>query len=134
MPIWLILNWKWIASGMVSAIAAAFITATIYRTTIAHMQRDQAQAALVAANTALAQFTADADAIHGAAVSFGGIQSNLDAKLRTVSKDFNAAIKAHPLPDDCKPDTFRLRSLSDAIAATNTAAGLQPVPAVPGHP
>lgn len=134
MPVWLLLNWKWIASGIGAAALSCYLTSLGYRLTISQMERAKADAGLAAANTVLAQFTADADAIHGAAVSFGGIQAELSGKLTTISRNFNVAIKAHPLPADCKPDAVRLRALSGAIAATNTAAGLQPVPAVPGHP
>lgn len=134
MPVWLILNWKWLASAAVAAFAATYLTSMSYRITIAEMERDKANDGLVAANTVLKQFTADVGAIHSAAVSFGGIQADLDTQLRNASKDFHVAIKAHPLPADCKPDAVRLRSLANAITATNSAAGLQPVPAVPGRP
>lgn len=134
MPVWLLLNWKWLASAAVAAALACYLTSMGYRTTIANMERDRANDGLVAANAALKQFTADADAIHGAAASFGGIRDDLSAKLAIVSRDFNNAIKAHPLPVDCKPDAVRLRALSSAIAATNTAARLELVSAVPGHP
>lgn len=134
MPVWLLLNWKWIVSGAVGAATACYLTAMGYRLTIASMQRDQANAAVATANTALKQFTADADAIHGAAAAFGGVQSELSAKLATISRNFHAATKTVPLPVDCKPDLGRLHSLADAIAATNTAAGLQPVATVPSHP
>lgn len=134
MPLWLLLNWKWLASAAAAAVLACILTALPYRATIARMERDKANDALAAANTALKQFTADADTIHGAAASFGGIRDELSAKLQTISRDFNSAIKAKPLPVDCKPDAVRLRALANAVAATNTAAGLQLGPAVPAHP
>lgn len=134
MPLWLLRNWKWVTSAVVAAALACLLTSIPYRLTIAQMQRDKANDALAAADTALKQFTTDANTIHGAAVSFGSIRDDLNAKLSTISKDFNAAIKAHPLPADCAPDAVRLRSLANAIAATNTTAGLQSIPAVPAHP
>lgn len=134
MPVWLLLNWKWLASGAVSAIAACYLTSVGYRLTIAQMQRDQASAAVTAAHTALAQFTADAASIHASADEFTHVQIGLDASFGKISKDFHAAVKAHPLPLDCQPGAERLHTFANAIAATNTAAGLQPVAAVPGHP
>lgn len=124
----------YVACAVLSALLATAATATVYRLTIAQMERDQASAALVAANNALSQFTADANAIHGAAVSFGGIRDELGSKLATISRDFDRATKAAPLPADCKPDVVRLRALANAVAATNSAAGLQPGAAVPGRP
>lgn len=134
MPVWLLVNWKWLTSAALAGIAASFITAMSYRITIANMERDKVSSDLAAANTALQQFTADTNTIHDAAAAFDSVQFSLNKALVTISRDFNSAIKAHPLPVDCKPDAVRLRSLSAAIAATNTAAGLQPVPAVPAHP
>lgn len=122
------------AAALLAALLASAATATVYRLTIAQMERAQANYALVAANAVLNQFTTDANTIHGAAVSFGGIRDDLGSKLATISRDFDRATKAAPLPVDCKPDAVRLRALANAVAATNTAAGLQPVPAVSGHP
>lgn len=121
-------------AAVLAASAAVYVTSLGYRITIATMERDTAQGVADANIAALAQFTQDANSIHSAAASFGGIRDDLDAKLSTITRDFRSAIKASPLPVDCKPDAVRLRALSSAIAATNSAAGLQPVPAVPRHP
>lgn len=120
--------------ALLTAGATFYLTSLRYRLTIAQMERDKASDGLAAANFALTQFMADADTIHTAATSFGGIRDDLNAQLATISRDFSSATKAHPLPVDCKPDPVRLRALSSAIAATNSAAGLGPVASVPGHP
>lgn len=132
-------GWRgYVASAAVAALlaggAACYLTSLGYRLTLAQIERDHANAAVTAANQALTQFETDAAAIHGAAESFGIAQDDLNGKLATISKEFHAAIKATPLPADCKPDAVRLRKLSAAIAATNTAAGFQPSPTVPAPP
>lgn len=121
-------------AALLAAGASYYLTALGYRLTIAQMEKAQANAAVIAATRALTQFEADSAAIHGAAIAFGTAQDDLNGKLATISKDFHAAIKAAPLPADCKPDAVRLRQLSAAVAATNSAAGFQPGAAVPAHP
>lgn len=121
-------------AALLSGGAAFYFTALGYRLTIAQMERDKANAGIAAANKALVQFEMDSAAIHSAAAAFGTTQDNLSGKLATISKEFHAAIKAAPLPADCKPDAVRLRQLAAAIAATNTAAGIQPSAAMPAHP
>lgn len=121
-------------SALLAAGATFYITSLGYRLTIAQMQRDHANDGIAAANTALSQFVADANSIHESAGMFSKVQLGLDLTFGKISRDFNNAIKAHPLPRDCAPDAIRLHALSDAIAAANTAVGLQPVTALPASP
>lgn len=82
----------------------------------------------------LAQFQGDASRIHDVATKFTGIQFDLGTQFTSLSQDLQNAIKAKPLPPGCLLDPARLRALTGAIAAANTATGLKPSPAVPGHP
>lgn len=139
MPVWLLLNWKWLASGAVAAIisiyATYYITSMGYRITIADMKTAAANIQTANATASLKQFETDAGLIHDAAVSYAADKTNLAARMDAISKDFANAIKAKPLPLDCKPDADRLRNLAAAIAATNTAAAGSGVGAtVPSHP
>lgn len=131
MPLFLLSNWKWLASGLVGAVLSAFLVALPYRATIANMKREKAEAVADGLRLQLAQFTADADKIHEAADAYTTLQAGLDTRFASISKDFSNAIKGRPLPADCKPDPDRLRSLQAAIDAANTAAGQQPSPAMP---
>lgn len=123
-----------VIAALLSAGAVYYFTALGYRLTIAQMQRDQARAAVLAANASLQQFAADADSIHTSAAIFTKAQLGLDVTFGKISKDFHAATKAAPLPVDCKPDAVRLRALSSAIAAANSAAGFDPGAAMSAHP
>lgn len=134
MPLFLLANWKWIASASVAAILSFYATHLWYDAKISRMETAQAEAVLDGTRATLAMFTADAARVHEAAEGFTAKQADLDSRFASISKDFANAIKARPLPVDCKPDTDRLRSLQAAVDAANTATGRSAVPAVPANP
>lgn len=132
----LLAGWKgYAAIGLLSALlaggTASYLTALSYRLTIAQMQRDQADANLRNSQAALADFTAQARRIQTAAQSLVGVQGGLDRRFDVITKDFQDAIKNHPLPSGCMPDGGRMHALSQAVAAANTATGAKLGPAMP---
>ena len=135
----LLAGWKgYLALCAVSALLAAggsyYVTALAYRLTIAGLQRDRAQTIAKDSQMALAQFQGDAGRIHAAAERFSSLQDGLNQRFDALSKDFQNAIKAHPLPADCVPDAVRLRRLTEAVAAANASAGGGPGAAVSPTP
>jgi hypothetical protein len=135
----LLAGWKgYAAAGFVSALMAAggtyYVTSLGYRLAIATMQREQADAAAKSALASLVQFESDTGRIHAAAERFSVVQDTLGQKFDVISKEFQSAFKTHPLPADCVPDTERLRQLTQAVAAANAAAGVEPGPALPANP
>lgn len=121
-------------AALLSISATFYVTSLGYRLTIAHMEAANADADRERANLSLAQFAADADRIHASADAFSRMQLGMDLTFGKISHDFQAAIKAKPLPVDCVPDDVRLRSLSAAVAAANAQAGRVVIPAVPATP
>lgn len=89
------------------------------------------KAALAETVQVLDQFKDAAKEMNGIAGEFTGINSTLSATIGTISRNFRDGTRANPLPVDCKPDPFRMQSLTAAVAAANTAAGRGAVPAVP---
>jgi hypothetical protein len=131
MPLFLLANWKWIASASIAVILTWYATSLSYRVTISHMEKEQAENVADGYRATLAMFTADADKVHQAAEQYTTFQTNLDSRFNTISKDFHDAVKTKPLSPDCRPDPVRVRSLTAAVEAANSAAGRQPGPAVP---
>lgn len=131
MPLFLIANWKWLASAAAAAVLSCLLTAMPYRTTIANMKAAEAKTDTERTNQTLAKFEADAARIHDAAQGYADLQADLTSQISVITKDFNDAIKSRPLPADCRPDDVRMRALNAAVAAANAAAGRLPVPAVP---
>lgn len=134
MPLFLLANWKWIAAalgGVALTALGAYGASLHYRVVISEMQAVAASQRADATALALAQFTADADKIHESADAYTALQAGLDTRFNDISKDFHNAVKSHPLPVDCRADPERLRTLTAAVKAANTAAGFSPGPAVP---
>lgn len=121
-------------SALLSIAATYYITSMSYKVTISGMERDTANQSAADAMASLKQFQANVDKMTAAAGAFTNLQFVLDAQFGKISKDFNNAIKAKPLPADCVPDAGRLHSLVQAVAAANAAAAGQLGPAVPATP
>ncbi len=86
---------------------------------------------LAATQKVLGGFVGEVQTLNGIAADFNAANRDLSTKIGLISRDFHNATRANPLPVDCKPDPFRVQSLSAAISAANTAAGRGAVPAVP---
>lgn len=125
----------WVILGLVGF----FLVSLAGTGTLAYMRgRDDVKAAqtkqeLQQTKGLLDGFVRTADGINAAALEFGGISHDLSTNIGVISRDFHNAARNNPLPVDCKPDAFRVRSLSASIAATNTAIGRAASPAVPNN-
>lgn len=82
----------------------------------------------------LQDFQDTAKNINAVAGELTGISQDLSDQIGNISRKFRDGAKAAPLPADCRPDPFRVQSLSAAIASANSAAGRISIPAVPAHP
>ena len=82
---------------------------------MASNERDNAVASLK-------QFEAASDKIAKAANDYASVKLNFDNQFSVIAKDLANAQKIK-LPVSCKPDAGRMRSLSAAIAATNSEIG-----------
>jgi hypothetical protein len=86
---------------------------------------------LAATKQVLADFTTNVQTMNGIANQFTGISADLSSQIGDISRKFRNGTRQNPLPADCKPDTFRMQSLSSAIGAANSAAGRSTSAAVP---
>lgn len=130
-------GWKgYAAASLISAAVAAGATWAVqgwrYGAQIANIERDQARGGAEAAETALAQLRHDIDTIAAAGRRAAAVGPALTAQINKLT---GALKDAPPLPDGCRPDSVRVRSLIGAVRAANSAAaGQQPGAAVPGNP
>jgi hypothetical protein len=133
-------GWKaCLASAALSAVLAGgvawYATSLPYKAEIANMKAAQAQSIAANAQAALKQYAGDAATINAAANGLIAIEQGLNSKFGSLTLDLASHEKAVPLPADCKPDAFRLRVLSDAVAAANAAAAGREVSAgLPANP
>lgn len=114
-------------AGAALALAAAFgagmwLQGTIKDRQIAQIERDAAEQTAVDATAAMAQLQRFISQMHFAAADYEKNRAELSAKLDAISKRFRDAIKAVPLPVDCRPDDIRVQHLFEAISAANAAA------------
>lgn len=70
-------------------------------------------------------------AMNGLAGQYMAISQDLNAQVNSLSGKFRNATRANPLPGNCAPDPDRVRFLSQAIEATNSAIGRGAGAAVP---
>ncbi|HET8596221.1 MAG TPA: hypothetical protein VFM22_00505, partial [Castellaniella sp.] len=99
---------------------------------IAGMERDQARDDAQATHQTLDRLQADIDTLAAAGRRAAAVGPTLTAQINKLT---GALKDAPPLPDGCRPDPVRMRSLTDAVRATNRAATGQPTgAAVPADP
>lgn len=70
-------------------------------------------------------------AMNGLAGQYMAISQDLGKQVTDLSGKFRNATRANPLPDTCVPGPDRVRFLSQAIEAANSAIGRGAGPAVP---
>lgn len=119
----LLSNWRSIIAGavLIGAFGAGWtINGWRKDADIATIQKEQAEAIAKNASAAAEEYATRANDIHESAMMFQKSQAEFSAKIAKISKDLKNAPR---LPDSCKPDTVRVRSLSEAIDATNSAVG-----------
>ena len=78
---------------------------------------------LAATKQVLTDFTTNVATMNGIANQFTGISADLSSQIGDISRKFRDGAAKNKLPVDCKPDPFRMQSLSSAIGAANSAAG-----------
>lgn len=83
---------------------------------IATLQANYAREREQQATAALVSLKADADAVRQAATEYAAIETTLAPKIAALTKELRHAPK---LPDDCRPDDYRVRNLDAAIDAAN---------------
>jgi hypothetical protein len=118
--------WGYVGAAAIAAALAVpatyWITSRGYQVTIATMQRDQAKAQAASVTASLDKLQSYIASMHQAGVDYGATQATLFARLDSLNREFRNAIKPNPLPADCRPDDVRVRELTAAIEAANTAA------------
>lgn len=118
--------WGYLAAAVVAGALAAggtyYVTSRSYEVMIADMKASQANAEAASATAALDKLKSYVASMDAAGVAYGKDRDALDAKLDALNKEFHNAIKSSPLPADCRPDDMRVRQLTEAVTATNTAA------------
>lgn len=99
---------------------------------IARVERDRSQERADAARVALDQLITDIDAVAAAGRRAAAVGPALTAEINKLT---GALKDAPPLPDGCRPDPVRVRSLTDSVRAANRAATGHPIGgAVSGPP
>jgi hypothetical protein len=115
---------------IIGGVGAGWAVAKIKDAQIDSIQAADAKADADRAKAVLAKFEIDAQRIMVAAQSYALVQGALDLKIGDIQKGLKSVIAKRPLAVGCKPDADRLRVLTDAVTAANTAAGSKPGPAV----
>lgn len=114
--------WGYVAALGIGAVVATGATYEIVHNAnaveISQLKTDAANQRAVNATAALTQLTGFIDKMHEADSSYAGALADIDNRFSLIQKGLTNARRV-PLPVDCKPDTGRVRSLTDAIAAAN---------------
>ena len=129
----LLLGWKgYAAAAVIAGVAAWTAQGWRYGEHIANLERDQAKEETAQAKASIDQLISDIDQIALAGRRAAAVGPALTVEINKLS----GAIKnANPLPLGCRPDSVRVRSLTDSVRAANRAAAGQPTSgAVSGNP
>jgi hypothetical protein len=111
------------ALGLIAAFGAGmWLQGTIKDKQIAIIQRDASEQTAVDATAAITTLQRFISQMQVASIDYGKNQDALFAKLDQIKKDFSKLAGLKPLPVDCRPDNERLRILTDAVTAANSAA------------
>lgn len=121
-----------VVAGVLSGALAWAVQALRWQADVAGLQRAQAQADARAATQALATLQGDIEMLATAGRRAAAVGPTLTAQINKIT---GALKNAPPLPDGCRPDPIRVRSLESAVDAANRAASGQPArPALPASP
>ncbi|WP_368639448.1 hypothetical protein ABRZ04_10435 [Castellaniella ginsengisoli] len=121
-----------LAGALVAGGAAWTVQGWRYGAQIAGMERDQARDDAQATHLTLGRLQTDIDSLAAAGRRAAAVGPTLTAQINKLT---GALKDAPPLPDGCRPDPVRMRSLTDSVRATNRAAAGQPTgAAVPADP
>lgn len=89
--------------------------------TILNNQLSHAEAEVRDANAAIKRIDEASKQVAGAAEQYNAVSTQTTTTLNSLRKEVRQYVKARPLPTDCKPDTFRVRKLSESVDAANQA-------------
>lgn len=126
----LLVGWRgYAAAAAVGAAAAGFVLDALHGREISELRLEQSRDDLSVAREAIQQTNDDLLAMVANARAAAAAGTELTASIGAFSK---AVKNANPLPAGCRPDTDRVRSLTDSVrAARGAAAGQRPGSAVP---
>jgi hypothetical protein len=134
-------GWKgYAAAALVGALVGALVAGPAawtvqgwrYGAEIAGMERDKAQADAQASRQALTDIQANIETVAAAGRRAAAVGPMLTVQINKLT---GALRDAPPLPDNCRPDPVRMRSLESSVGAANRAAAGQPAgAAVPTDP
>jgi hypothetical protein len=119
-------GWKaWVAAlGVTTLVAAGGGFYAGHHWAGDDLQQLRAQVAQQHADTAdasLKKLQGFIDQMQVASQEYGQSRDQMFARLDLLRKEFRNAVKAAPLPADCRPDAVRVRNLSEAVDTTNAA-------------
>lgn len=110
-------GWKGYAVAAVAGAGAAwYVLAAAHGQELAELQLDRAVDDLAVARASIQQTNRDLQAMAKNARAAAAVGPELTASIGALSK---ALKNANPLPAGCRPDVDRVRTLTDAVRATN---------------
>ena len=113
-------GWKgYVAAAVVGAGAAWYVLAAVHAQALAELRLERTADNLAVARGSIEQTNRDLQAMAESARSAAAVGPKLTASIGALSKALN---NANPLPAGCRPDADRVRTLTDAVRATNGAA------------
>lgn len=126
----LLVGWRgYVAAAVAGAVAAWFVLDALHGREISELRLEQSRDDLSVAREAIQQTNDDLLAMAAYARAAAAAGTELTASIGAFSK---AVKNANPLPAGCRPDTDRVRSLTDSVrAARGAAAGQRPGGTVP---
>ncbi|MFY3697384.1 hypothetical protein ACOTD6_07100 [Achromobacter xylosoxidans] len=119
----LLVGWRgYAAAAAVGAVAAWFVLDALHGREISELRLEQSRDDLSVAREAIQQTNDDLLAMAANARAAAAAGPELTASIGALSK---AVKNANPLPAGCRPDTVRVRSLTDSVRAARGAAAGQ---------
>jgi uncharacterized membrane-anchored protein YhcB (DUF1043 family) len=126
---WLTGIWGYLGAAVVAGAIAGYssywVTSRGYQTEIAQLKLEQANARVESVQGSMDQLQHFITSMNAASTDYQASTQILLDHFAALQREFHNAIKAAPLPADCRPDAQRMRVLTEAITAANSdsAAG-----------
>lgn len=112
-------GWKGYAAAAVAGAGAAwYVLAAVHGQALAELRLERTADELAVARGSIEQTNRDLQAMAESARAAAAVGPKLTASIGALSK---ALKNANPLPAGCRPDADRVRTLTDAVRATNGA-------------
>lgn len=112
-------GWKGYAAAAVAGVGAAwYVLAAVHGQALAELRLERTADELAVARGSIEQTNRDLQAMAESARAAAAVGPKLTASIGALSK---ALKNANPLPAGCRPDADRVRTLTDAVRATNGA-------------